>query len=520
MEAALTQQKTLIAALRHGLEQPVEVIETHISWVLLAGGFAYKIKKSLDLGFLDFSTLEKRRHCCEEELRLNRRLAPNLYLEVTPITGNTGQPTLDGSGQAIEYAVKMRRFPQSSLLDQILLRGELTPEMIDAIACGIAGFHQRTAIADSASRFGAPEQAHQPTAQNFTQIRPRLLEQNDRSRLDGLERWSEEEYRICREAFTTRKAQGFIRECHGDLHLGNMVLLDGEVVPFDCIEFNDDLRWIDVVSEAAFLTMDLLDRERPDLARRFLNAYLEQTGDYIGLAVLRYYLVYRAMVRAKVASIRAGQEGETGAGHWRQYRHYVELAESLTRHSPPFLAITHGLSGSGKTTITQALLEKMEMFRIRSDVERKRLYGLEPAARSGAAVAEGIYSPAANERTYRHLAELARSIIRSGHAVVVDAAFLRRRERASFGELARELGVPFVILDFAAPEHILRQRVEQRRRQGRDASEADIAVLENQLCNNEPLDDSEAAVTVSADTGQNGNIQALAQRLEKATSGG
>jgi len=519
LEATLAQQETLIAALRHGLEQPVEVVETHISWVLLTSGFAYKIKKAVDLGFLDFSTLGKRHYCCEEELRLNRRLAPGLYLAVTPITGSAAQPMLNGPGPAIEYAVKMRRFPQSGMLDQILLRGELTPEIVDAIACGIAGFHQRTAIADSASRFGTPEQVHQPVAQNFAQIRPRLLEQNDRGRLDGLERWSEEEYRTHFDAFAARKAQGFIRECHGDLHLGNMVLLDGEVVPFDCIEFNDDLRWIDVISEAAFLSMDLQDRERPELARRLLNVYLEQTGDYAGLEVLRYYLVYRAMVRAKVASIRAGQEGKAGAGQWLQYRRHIELAEGFTRPSPPFLAITHGLSGSGKTTITQSLLEAINLIRIRSDVERKRLYGLKPGAHSGAGVAEGIYSPTANERTYRRLAELARSIVQSGHPVVVDAAFLRRGERTSFRDLAQELDVPFVILDFMAPEHLLRERIEQRGRHGRDASEADVTVLESQLRNSEPLDSSEAAVTVSVNTGQNANIQALTQRLEKAISG-
>lgn len=519
MEAALARQKVLIAALQQTLEAPVEIVETHISWVLLTDGFAYKIKKALDLGFLDFSTLEKRQRCCEEELRLNRRLAPGLYLAVTAITGSSEQPLMNGAGSAIEYAVKMRRFPQSNLLDQILLHGELTPEIVDAIAGKIADFHQRTASADSASQYGTPEQIHQPSTQNFAQIRPRLLEQIDRNRLDGLERWGEEEYRNRRNAFAARKAQGFIRECHGDLHLGNIVLLDGEIVPFDCIEFNADLRWIDVISEAAFLSMDMQDRARPDLARRFINTYLEQNGDYAGLEVWRYYLVYRAMVRAKVASIRAGQMGKTGAEHWLQYRRHIELAESFSRRSPPLIAITHGLSGSGKTTVSQALLEAMDLFRIRSDVERKRLYGLKPRERSNTEIAESIYSPAANERTYRHLAELARSIVLSGYPVVVDAAFLRRRERASFRELAQELGVPFAILDCAAPEHLLRERIEQRQRHGRDASEANLTVLKSQLRDNEPLDSNETVTAISVNTEQDANIQALAQRLKETISG-
>lgn len=505
MDAAIDQQKTLIAALRSALGEPVEVVETHISWVLLAGDFAYKIKKAVNLGFLDFSTLEKRRFYCAEELRLNRRLAHDLYLEIVPIAGSAEHPVLNGSGPAIEYAVKMRRFPQTCLLDQVLLCGELTPETIDAIARSIADFHGRAAVAGKQSPFGTPERVHLPVAENFAQIRPRLRDKEDLARLDELERWSEREYRARIDAFAARKARGFVRECHGDLHLGNMVLLDGKAVPFDCIEFSDNLRWIDVISEAAFLAMDLQDRGRPDLARRFLNAYLEQTGDYEGLEVLRYYLVYRAMVRAKVACIRAD---------WARYRDYIELAAGFIRPLQPFLAIAHGLSGSGKTTVTQSLLEAVELIRVRSDVERKRLYGLKPDERSGG----GIYSREASERTYRRLAEAAREIVQSGFSAVVDAAFLKRRERAAFHELARESGVPFVVLDVAAPENLLRQRVKQRLQRGRDASEADIAVLESQLRNNEPLDDGELTLAIGVGMEQTENIQALVQRLAAATS--
>ena len=517
MDAPLARQEILVTALRSALGEPVEVVETHISWVLLAGDYAYKIKKAVDLGFLDFSTLEKRRFYCAEELRLNRRLTPDLYLEVVPIAGSPYHPDLNGPGPAIEYAVKMRRFPQACLLDQVLLRGELTPETVDAIARSIADFHGHTAIADNQSPFGTPERTYLPVAENFAQIRPRLRDKEDLIRLDKLEQWSEREYQARFDALAARKARGLVRECHGDLHLGNMALLDGEAVPFDCIEFSDNLRWIDVISEAAFLTMDLQDRGRPDLARRFLNAYLEQTGDYEGLEVLRYYLVYRAMVRAKVACIRAGQDG-LSADHWTQYRNHIELAADFTRPFHPFLAITHGLSGSGKTTVTDSLLEATSLFRVRSDVERKRLYGLKPEARSGAGLDEGMYSPEAGERTYRRLADVARAIIQSGFSAIVDAAFLKRRERTAFHELAQELSVPFVILDVTAPESLLRERVKQRMQHGQDASEADITVLENQLRNSEPLDASELAVAIEVDTEQTENVQALVQRLTKATS--
>ncbi len=513
MEPSLAQQQALIESLRHTLEQPVEVVETHISWVLLVGGYAYKIKKAISLGFLDFSTLEKRRFYCAEELRLNRRLAPDLYLEAVAISGSAGQPRLNSGEPAIEYAVKMRRFPQSGLLDQALLRGDLTAATIDAIARKIADFHAAIAVAAGDSPFGTSQRVHQPVAENFAQIRAqRGIPPHPE--LDELERWSEREYRARQAAFAARKAQGCIRECHGDLHLGNIVLLDGEAVPFDGIEFNENLRWIDVVSEAAFLAMDLQDRQQPRLARRFLNAYLEQTGDYAGLAVLRYYLAYRAMVRAKVAAIRAGQSDPAGAeqeGLRNLLNGYIELAQGYTRPARPFLAITHGLSGSGKTTATQALLEAMEVFRIRSDVERKRLYGLKPEARSDGA---GIYSPEATRRTYDKLAELARGIIRSGFPAIVDAAFLKPRERAAFRELARELGVPFAILDFTAPASLLRERVEQRRRHGHDASEADVAVLENQLRYGEALDGAERAEVIAVDTGRAIDVGKIIKRLE------
>jgi hypothetical protein len=517
MDAPLARQEILITALRSALGEPVEIVETHISWVLLAGDYAYKIKKAVNLGFLDFSTLEKRRFYCMEELRLNRRLTPDLYLEVVPVAGSADHPALNGPGPAIEYAVKMRRFPQSCLLDQVLLRGELTPATVDAIARRIADFHGHTAIAGNESPFGTPERAHLPVAENFAQIRPRLRDKEDLIRLDELERWSEREYLDRFDVLAARKARGWVRECHGDLHLGNMALLDGKPVPFDCIEFSDNLRWIDVISEAAFLSMDLQDRGRPDMARRFLNAYLEQTGDYDGLEVLRYYLVYRAMVRAKVACIRAGQ-AEQPAGHWARYRNHIELAAGFTRPCQPFLAITHGLSGSGKTTVTQSLLEEASLFRVRSDVERKRLYGLKPEARSGAGTGGGIYSAEANERTYRRLAEVARGIIQSGFSTIVDAAFLKRRERVAFHELAQELNVPFVILDITAPENLLRERVKQRMQHRRDASEADITVLENQLRNSEPLGVSELAVAIGVGTERTVNAQALVRRLAKATS--
>lgn len=493
----------------------IELVETHISWVLLTGPYAYKIKKPLNLGFLDFSTLEKRRFFCEEELRLNRRLAPSLYLEVIPITGSPAMPVLGGTGKPIEYAVKMIQFSEAARLDRMLARGELHPEHVDLLAQELAEFHGRIAIAGADKPFGDPEHVHVPVIQNFTQISTRI-EAQDQTQLQRLEIWSESRFADLCKSFENRKRDGFIRECHGDAHLANMVWHEQSVLLFDCLEFNDNLRWIDVMSEAAFLVMDLDDRGHPDFARRVLNAYLEHTGDYAGLAVFRFYQVYRALVRAKVACIRLGQSGlsqdEIKQGR-EEFRGYAHLAERYTQPSPPTLIITHGLSGSGKTWLSQQLLESIDVIRVRSDIERKRLHGLAPGERSGSGINSGIYASDASQRTYARLVELADMILHAGYSVIVDAAFLKRGQREQLHHVAQDLRVPFVILDVQTPENIMRQRLRQRPRQQFEASEAGLAVLEHQLNRREPLTDSERQLAIRVAGGEPVQSAALEKQL-------
>ena len=473
--------------------QNIRLVETHISWVLLTGGYVYKIKKPVNLGFLDFSTLEKRRFYCEEELRLNRRLAESLYLEVTPITGSPAHPVLNGPGETIEYAVRMVQFPEDMRLDRMLARGELGKLHVDSLAQELAEFHGRVRVAGDDSPFGNPEHVYEPVKENFEQIRPRI-EARDRLQLQRLETWSEQSFAGLRRMFEDRKRQGFIRECHGDAHLANMVWLDGRVVLFDCLEFNENLRWIDTMSEVAFLAMDLDDRGHPALARRALNAYLEHTGDYAGLALFRFYLVYRALVRAKVACIRLGQSGLNEKEKRlvrEEYLGYVNHAERYTRAPPTALVIMHGLSGSGKTWISQQLLEDFDAIRLRSDVERKRLHGLAPHQRSGSGIDSGIYTSEAGRLTYARLAELAAEILQAGYPVIVDAAFLRHWQREPFRALAGKARAPFVIVHIHAPESVLRERLQSRAQQTQEASEAGLAVLDQQLASQEPLTDDE-----------------------------
>jgi uncharacterized protein len=496
----------------------LRVIETHISWVILTGPYAYKIKKPVNLGFLDFSTLEKRGFYCKQELRVNRRLAPRLYIDVIAITGTVTHPVINGSGPALEYAVKMVQFPQEAQLDRLLERGALYPRHIDELAQRVAAFHRTVAVAPPESPYGEPPQMQELVLANFDRVQSELQDQGALHRLQALRDWAQHEYRCCRDVLSARKQRGFVRECHGDMHLRNIALLDDELVIFDGIEFSDNLRWIDVISEVAFVVMDLDDRRQPRLARRFLNAYLEHTGDYDGLEVMRYYLVYRAMVRAMVDAIRVRQPGMNEIQQrqvFEEYGSYITLAERYTQITRPTLIITHGLSGSGKTTVAQTLLEHYSAIRIRSDVERKRLHGVDVSTRTRSDIDRDLYSPDATARTYHRLAELARVIVGAGCAVIVDAAFLKQEQRTRFRLLAEELHVPFVILDCQARVPALRERVRLREHEARDASEATLAVLERQLASQEPLAESESAFALTVDTMQAPDGERMASHLRK-----
>jgi uncharacterized protein len=484
-----------------------KVEETHISWVLLTGRDAYKIKKAINLGFLDFSTLEARHFYCTEELRLNRRLAPGLYLDVVAIGGSPEQPVL-GSEPAIEYTVHMRRFAQSSMMNRMLERGRITPAHIDKLAAVIANFHVTLPPAAADSPFCATAAIRTAALQNFAQLPQLLSAPNDLAMLEAVRQASALEFAVCEPLFRQRAAAGCVRECHGDLHLGNIVLLDDMPTPFDCIEFSASLRWIDVISEISFTVMDLLQRGQPQLAWRLLNAYLENTGDYPGVGVLRFYLAYRAMVRAKIAAIRASQRGVAKAKQeLKSCRSYLVLAHDCLTRRRPTLIITHGLPGCGKSTFAQIALERLGAIRIRSDVERKRLFGLTALTDSKSQIDASIYSEDATRRTYARLHELARGLIAAGFPVIVDAAFLNHAERESFRALAQEMAVPFVIASLQTDTSVLAERLAQRSSRGNDASEADISVLKKLQVFQEPLRDQErvAAVTFI----NNGDVDAL-----------
>lgn len=513
----------LIAGMRDPSAYPhpvdrVEHIETHISHVLLAGDYAYKLKKPLNLGFLDFSTLERRRFCCEEELRLNRRLAPQIYLGVVPIAGSVERPRVGGEGgEVLEYAVKMRRFDQNGLLTRL----PVTRSLADRIAERVAEFHASIPAAGGDSDYGTPHAVLRPMLENFEQIRSHLRDREALARLEPLARWTRERRDALWSVLEQRRREGRIRECHGDMHRGNIALVDGDLVIFDGIEFNPGLRWIDTMSELAFLAMDLEEAGEIERARRLVNRYLELTGDYGGLRVLDFYKVYRAMVRAKVTAIRLGQSdpGPAEAAKDRdEYQGYVALAETYTRSRPKRLILTHGTSGTGKSKLAAILRDRLSLIHIRSDLERKRLFGLSAGARSGFGSNEGIYSPDASDRTYGRLRELAALILDADYSPLVDATFLRAARRTPFLDLAAEKGCPCTILDLTAPEEVLRKRVRDREARGLDASEADVGVLEAQLATREPLTEMELALAVTIDTHRPPKLDELLRMIKDYSS--
>jgi aminoglycoside phosphotransferase family enzyme/predicted kinase len=521
----------LIEALRDGacFDHPtdaVTVIETHISWVLLTGEYAYKIKKPVTLPFLDFSTLQFRKHYCDEELRINRRLAAEIYLDVVPITGSPSAPRVNaegGEGNAIEYAVKMRQFPDADRLDRVADRGELHEDHIVILAEKIAMFHANVAVADSRSQFADSEHLHGEVMENFDSLAHSLADNPADNPgavasapeipplLEELRRWSAHSLVELGPRFRARKQNGMVRECHGDMHLANMALLNDGVTIFDALEFSENFRWIDVQSELAFLSMDLDYRGFPGLSWLLVSGYLEATGDYAGLRLLRHYQVYRAMVRAKVAGLRAGQCDAGTDEHDKAIRSltsHVRLAHNYLRPRKPVpLVITHGLSGSGKSWLSGRLVTSLGAVRVRSDVERQRL------AAAGKLSRDALYSPAAVSRTYDELASHAHTILTCGYPAIVDATFLKRAYRARFVALARELGVPFAILSLDVPTEVLEARVAERQARATDASEATVDVLRDQRAELEALDDEERGYAIALSEDAASDVETLTRRI-------
>jgi len=497
-----------------------EVIETHISHVILTGEFAYKIKKPVKFDFLDYTSLDARRVYSEKELAFNSRLASDVYLEVVTINQlPNGKLKINGEGPVIEYALKMREFHQSQLFESLIQNARVHEEHFDLIAERIARFYQHIESATPEMPYATPEIVMQYALANFHEARPFLKNIADLEQLAMLERTTAAQGKQLHPFFLQRKEQGCIKACHGDLHLGNIALLKDTPVIFDCIEFNEYMRWTDTMADVGFLMMDLYFRGKTHFANYFLNSYLTHYGDFTGLQMLPFYIAYRAMVRAKIQLFEtANDKGRSEEELLTNYRRYAKIAEQFLHRNKPTLVLMHGVSGSGKSTLARVLAPQMDAVHIRADVERKRLFGLKPTDRVTATQKQTLYSAEATSQTYDQLATIATSALQAGFSVIVDATFLQKAHREKFFALAQHLAAPFVIVSCAISKENAAAAVSERLKANTDASDATVEVLEWLLEQQELLTEIEQDFTVQVNRDHTPDVTLVYHNINQAVN--
>lgn len=498
---ALIQQMLQPEFYPHEVRSPIQLIQTHISYVLLTGDFAYKVKKPMNFGFLDFSTLEKRLHFCQEELRLNQRGAGALYLEVLPIALNGERFELGGRREPIEYTVKMRQFPQDTLLTELYDRGELSEDLLIELAKTIAAFHAKTETNDYIRSFGKVEQVRQAFDENYEQTEQYIGGPQTQQQFDQTRAYTDRFFATQQALFDRRMAQDKIRECHGDLHLRNICLWQDKLWLFDCIEFNEPFRFVDFMFDIAYIVMDLQARGRADLSTVFLNAYVEQTGDWEGLAVLPIYVNRQTYVRAKVISFMLNDPGVPAAEKEQAKAtaaQYYRLAWEGAQPKQGSLTLMCGLSGSGKSTTARLLAKQTGAVHIRSDAVRKHLGGISLDQRGG----DDLYTPEMTQKTYARLLELGTMLANQGYDVILDAKYDRQALRQDAIDQAKAHSLPLKIIYCHAPTEVLRDRLTHRTG---DIADATAELLPQQAM--EPFTESEQACVKAIDTTQDVALQ-------------
>ena len=484
----------------------IELVETHISWVLLAGPYAYKIKRPVRYDFIDLTSRDRRRFLCEEELRLNRRFAPELYLDVCRIVSANGGVAIvagrNDEARTIEYAVKMQRFSDIDALDRLLDARRIHPQELESFGRALAQIHARLPAASIASKWGTSAEIHAQLIRNLLECAEASATFDGSNDVLALRQPLEQKIVDAAASMEARRANGSVRECHGDLHTRNIVRIRGRLIAFDCLEYDPAFRWIDVADEIAFLLSDLRARDRPRHAHAFRSGYLGESGDYDACRVLSLYESHRALVRAKVAALSAVHCEDAAQRDLlrRECSRLIEVAAEALAAQTPRMVLMSGLSGSGKTWLAQQLAERLSAVHVRSDVERKRQAGLRELGVSHAGLAEGLYSVESSAALYEGLARAADSVLTGGISVILDATFLRRAQRARFIELAASRGVPLRLIQCEAPQPVLRARIVERSRLRRDASEADLKVLEWQAAHLEALAPEEEIEVIRIDT--------------------
>jgi aminoglycoside phosphotransferase family enzyme/predicted kinase len=497
----------------------IELVETHISWVLLTGEFAYKIKRPVQFTFVDMRALERRAYFCREELRLNRRFAPDFYLDVCDIAVVDGEARIDGHGEVIEYAVRMRQFERANELDRLLDAGRIEPPELGTFGRSLAGIHAGLPVATPTQPWGDPVQVRALILQNLAEAEQAAAVFGMAADIEALRLPLERQLQVADPWLRARRAQGRVRECHGDLHSRNIVRLPAGLIAFDCMEFEPAFRWVDVADELALLLVDLEARGYPAHAHAFLAAYLACSGDYQACRVLALYQAHRALVRAKVAALSVNGGGGSLPGILRaEHMRLIEGARRALSPRVPSVLLMCGLSGSGKTWLAERLAPRLGALHLRSDVERKRCAGLAAQARSGSALERGLYSPQASIDVYEHMVRCTEDILFAGYSVIVDATFARHADRIRFSSLAARLRVDLRLIHCHASRATLRARLARRQRAATDASEADEHVLDWQLQHFEPPGTDERLAIIPVDTDDPEAVDAVVAAVTNPTT--
>ena len=503
-------QKSLVQAMLEPqfYPKPPDVVfhrETHISHVFLAGELVFKLKKPVRYSFLDYSTLEKRRFYCQEELRLNRRLAPSVYIGVMPITFDDLGWRLGGWAEPSEYVLVMRRLPEKRMLPFLLDTGQVTAAMMRELAKLLAEFHRGAERVGDVHPRQYPALVRKEWCENVADLKPFVGNMIDIEDFRAVDRFAVEFIGAHEKLFARRAEQGWLRDVHGDLHAEHVCFAPEGIQVFDCVEFEPKFRQCDLASEIAFLAMDIDARGHNDLVETFLLRYGELIEDRDFIKLLPFWKCYRAMVRAKVYALR-GSEGLATA------QRYLRYAVKLTwQRLQPFLILIGGFTGSGKSTVAKALSQRLGVVHINSDVVRKALAG--KIGSQPEAYGEGIYSLPMTERTYANIARDAEKFIANGNGVILDATFARRAQRQQMAGLAAKYRIPFLLIHCSAAEELIRRRLIQRAAHGQDISDGRWEIYQQQKLGFEAFDDVAPGACLELAT--DGEIDNLAATCEK-----